>query len=399
MGTWEVDLASGAVSLSAGHEALFGLPPGSFPGTEGALFEAVHPDDLETVKQSVCRAAQEKAAFEVEFRTVWPNGSVHWLAAKGRPFFDENGQAVQVVGVGMNIDERRRGEADLLETNRRLEETLAELQRTQQQIIQQERLRAMGQMASGIAHDFNNALSMILGHSELLLCRPETLDDKSKALAQVQTINAAARDASQVVGRLREFYRPREEDEPLGHVDVRRLVERAVSVSQPKWRDQALARGATIAVETDCQEVPLVAGNDAELSQALTNLIFNAVDAMPDGGTLTIRTCADSQRVTLQVRDTGVGMTCEVRQRCLEPFFTTKGEDGTGLGLAGVVGVVQRHNGKLKVESQVAKGTTVTIKLPVAERSRSAPDAMSRDHSRAHSGCRASRTTRLCGRS
>jgi signal transduction histidine kinase len=263
------------------------------------------------------------------------------------------------------IAERERMEEALRESNRRLEEALAELRRTQQHVIQQERLRALGQMASGIAHDFNNALSPILGFSELLLISPESLGDREKATHYLQSIHTAAQDAAGVVKRLSEFYRRRDEREALLPVKLNPLVEQVVSLTQPKWREQALANGITVDVKADLQEVPLISGDEVGLREALTNLIFNAVDAMPHDGTITLRTRPDGDRVVLEVSDTGAGMTEEVRQRCLEPFFTTKGERGTGMGLAMVYGIVQRHRGEIDIQSEPGRGTTFTLRLPV----------------------------------
>ena len=227
------------------------------------------------------------------------------------------------------------------------------MKQTQQNIIQQERLRALGQMASGIAHDFNNALTPILGFSELLLKRSEGLDDRDTVERYLRMMNMAAQDAATVVGnsRLREFYRKREEGENFAPASLHDLVGQAISLTQPRWKDEAQAKGITIKMETDLQEVPLIIGDESELREALTNLVFNAVDAMPDGGTITLRTRRDGNQVVLEVSDTGTGMTEEVRQRCLDPFFTTKGahtSSRTGMGLAMVYGIVQRHEGSRK---------------------------------------------------
>ena len=261
--------------------------------------------------------------------------------------------------------ERKRAEEALQESNRRLEEALAELKATQQQVLQQERLRALGQMASGIAHDFNNALSPIMGYSDLLLDVPEHFDDKEKVTRYLRIINTASQDAASVVRRLREFYRVREDDEISVPVNVNHLVEQVITLTQPRWKDQALASGITIGIKTDLEQLPLVAGNEAEIREVLTNLIFNAVDAIPKSGTITFRTRSNGDHVVLEVSDTGTGMTDEVRQRCLEPFFSTKGQRGTGLGLSMVYGIIQRHYGKLAIESAPGQGTTFIIHLPL----------------------------------
>jgi len=245
--------------------------------------------------------------------------------------------------------------------------------------IEQERLRALGQMASGIAHDFNNALTPIIGFTQVLLAHPdEKLDDRAGVLRYLRMINTAANDAASTVRRLREFYRAREADEVFQPVNLNRLIEQVILLTQPKWKDQPQAAGRTVRVETDLNQLPAVNANENELREGLTNLISNAVDAMPEGGMLTIRTRAEGlrsqagedrliapARVVLDVSDTGTGMDEETRRHCMEPFFTTKGARGTGLGLPTLHGIVRRHEGTIGISSEVGKGTTFRIRLPV----------------------------------
>ena len=255
-------------------------------------------------------------------------------------------------------------EDELRALNAELEKALADLKATQQQVIQQERLRALGQMASGNAHDFNNALMPVMGFAELLLVSPDALDDKKRARGYLEIIGTAAKDAASIVARLREFYRTNENSDVFAPVDLKRLAEQSIALTSPKWKDQAQANGGEIRVVGELSEVPPVAGDESALREVLTNLIFNAVDAMPGGGVITLRTRREAELVVLEVADTGAGMTREVRERCLEPFFSTKGERGTGLGLAMVFGIVQRHRGTIGIESQIGKGTTFLIRLP-----------------------------------
>ncbi|MSS73460.1 MAG: response regulator [Candidatus Latescibacteria bacterium] len=148
-------------------------------------------------------------------------------------------------------------------------------------------------------------------------------------------------------------------------VHLNKLAEQMISLTQPKWKDQAMANGVTLDIRTDLQAIPVIAGNETELREMLTNLIFNAVDAMPHDGAITLRTRHEGEHVLLEVKDTGIGMTEEVRERCLEPFFSTKGEQGTGLGLAMVFGILQRHEGEIDIQSRPGEGTTFSIRLPV----------------------------------
>src|SRR6185503_11348951 len=270
-----------------------------------------------------------------------------------------------------DITERHRSEAALQRSHRRLEETLAQLKTTQRQVLQQERLRAMGQMASGIAHDFNNSLSPIVGFAELLLRRPDL--PKDTARSYVQLINTAANDAASVIRRLRELYRERSEIAPGAPVDLRRCIDEVVALTQPRWKSEALGRGIAIRIETDVVDVPVIQGDAAGIREMLANLIFNAVDAMPQGGTISVRARAEGGDVRLEVKDTGAGMTEEVRQRCLEPFFSTKGKHGTGLGLSMVHATVEEHRGTLTVESEPGHGTVFIVRLPVQARPEAPP--------------------------
>jgi signal transduction histidine kinase len=274
-----------------------------------------------------------------------------------------------VAGSVENLTRRKQAEEDLRESNRELEKALNELKATQQQVIQQERLSAIGQMASGIAHDFNNNLTPILGFAELLLENDKLLDNKTEARRCLEMLRTSAKDAASVVSRLREFYRPAETDEEFPVVDLAKIVQQAVSLTEPKWRRQTQAKGLTVEVVADAKAAPFVGGQESALREVLTNLIFNAVDAMPEGGRVSIETAIEGDDAVIRVRDTGTGMTEIVRQRCLEPFFSTKGERGTGLGLSMVYGIIERHRGKLEIGSTVGQGTTFIIRLPLAENS------------------------------
>jgi signal transduction histidine kinase len=246
------------------------------------------------------------------------------------------------------------------ERTAQLEDTLHELQSTQDQIIKQERLRALGLMAGGIAHDFNNALTMMLGYGELL--HPWLLQNGTeREVTYLDHIVAAAKDATHVVSRLREFYRPAENNEIREPVNLNEVATRVVSLTSPKWKGACRAEGIQIQVATSLGDIPPIAANAAEVREVLTNLVFNAVDAMPSGGTITVSTEHRDGEVLIAVSDTGIGMTEEERQRCLEPFFTTKGEHGTGLGLSVVYGIIQRHGGRIEIVSKKGSGTTFTI--------------------------------------
>jgi CheY-like chemotaxis protein len=253
-------------------------------------------------------------------------------------------------------------EEQVRERTSRLETALSDLRSTQENVVKQERLRALGMMAGGIAHDFNNALTMMLGYGELLLPWLQR-HGSPREITYLDHIVAAAKDATHVVSRLREFYRPAENNEIRTPVDLNAVVRQSVALTAPKWKGRSLANGIQIEVIENLGDTSPVSGNAAELREVLTNLIFNAVDAMPEGGTVTIGTQSLGGGVAIMVSDTGIGMTPAEKERCLEPFFTTKGEHGTGLGLSVVYGIIQRHGGTIEIASEKGMGTTFAIHL------------------------------------
>ncbi len=261
-----------------------------------------------------------------------------------------------------------------------LQATLTQLRDAQGQMVQHERLSALGSMTAGIAHDFNNVLSLILGYSEMLRRSLHRPGGAQAADSLLSTVISAAQDAAKMFGRLREFYRPADKGQARKLLDLNGLVEQAVALTRPRWHGQALGQGVTIHVDTFLQDgLPPLLADAAELREMLTNLIFNAVDAMARGGTITLRTrfepategtaakngAGPEGTAVLEVADTGAGMDEETCRRCLEPFFTTKGKQGTGLGLAMVYGTMQRHGGSIDLQSTPGVGTTFVFSFPL----------------------------------
>ena len=250
-----------------------------------------------------------------------------------------------------------------------LQQAYDDLRQSQQAMVQEERLRALGQMASGIAHDVNNALSPVSLYVESLLETERNLSDRARGYLEI--IQRAVEDVAQTIARLREFYRQREGQLALAPVQMNSMVQQVLELTRARWRDMPQSRGAVVrALAELAPDLPQIMGVEGEIREALTNLVFNAVDAMPEGGTLTLRTrlvYADPHRpaVVVEVTDTGAGMDEDTRRRCLEPFFTTKGERGTGLGLAMVFGMVQRHSAELAIDSTPGAGTTMRLVFAV----------------------------------
>jgi len=281
-----------------------------------------------------------------------------------------------------------------------LEQTQSRLEQAQSRLIDGERLQAMGQMAVGVAHDFNNSLMGILGQTQLIRLSLETgavaaalrgVEHYAALLECLSRQEQVALDAAETIRKIRAATRPRGA-EAFGPVALSQIVEQVVAITQPRWKDQTETTGAQVLVQTVLADTPPVLGHAAELREALTNLLFNALDAMPQGGTITITTRhvsgleikgvsaielgtripepgtrSVSEWVELTVTDTGVGMPQAVQSRIFEPFFSTKGARGTGLGLSMVYGIISRHHGEIAVQSEEGEGTTITLLLPVAE--------------------------------
>ena len=268
---------------------------------------------------------------------------------------------------------RIQAERELTELNAELERRVsartAELQQayddlrlTQQKAMQQERLRALGQMASGIAHDINNAISPIALYTEALLEREPGVSESGRGYLRV--IQRAIDDVVQTVARMREFYRVHPPTLELKAVNLNEVARQVLDITRARWSNMPQEQGLVIQTRLQlADDLPLVLGVESEIREAFINLVLNAVDAMTDGGTLTLRTgiVEGSQDVFAEVRDTGHGMDDETRRRCFEPFFTTKGERGTGLGLAMVYGTVQRHGAQISIDSMPGTGTTIRI--------------------------------------
>lgn len=325
-----------------------------------ALEDLAHPSDRELIRDVLAELLEHDGESRtVEFRLKDEHGSWLVLEAIGKSMASDPVVGGIVVN-SRDITQRKAAESRLKAANE-------ELRQAQQQLVRRERLTALGEMASGIAHDFNNALSSILGFSEALLMYPDILEDQEQALELIRMINVSAQDGAQVVERLGEFYRTKERPEDLESLDLNLVVDQAVRLTQPRWKGQARSAGLQIEVGIEPGDIPKAKANAAELRQALTNLIFNATDAMPEGGRITLRTQArpESGEVCVEISDTGTGMSEDTRSRCLEPFFTTKGQKGTGMGLAMVYGIIRRHSGMIEVDSKLGEGTTFRILLPI----------------------------------
>jgi len=261
-----------------------------------------------------------------------------------------------------NVELRERGRDDEIGV---LERAFAKMVVSIRDIMQQERLRALGQMSSGIAHDINNAMSPVALYTQSLLEQEPDLSPRLRSY--LETVRRVVDDVTATVGRMRDFSRKRETDMTLAPVSLNKLVQQVIDLTRARWSDMQNQQGGVIDVRAILDpDLSTIMGVEGEIREALTNLIFNAVDAMPNGGSLTISTGpvaveGPPRHVYVEVRDTGTGMDEETRRRIFEPFFTTKGERGTGLGMAMVYGVVQRHSAEIEIDSAPGAGTAMRL--------------------------------------
>ena len=239
---------------------------------------------------------------------------------------------------------------------------IAEQERIREQFSQVEKLSALGELASGVAHDFNNTLAGILGRAQLL----QRSNDLEKIKRGLDIIIKTAEDGAKTVKRIQDFARQRR-DHNFELVSVDQILMDASEITRPRWKTCAEASNIHIMLDLQIGSNAMVMGDDSELREVLVNMVFNAIDAMPEGGTLSLITRTVDESVILKIVDTGVGMYPEVRSRIFDPFFTTKGKAGLGLGLAVSFGIIRRHGGNIEVESQYGHGTEFRITLPLAK--------------------------------
>jgi PAS domain S-box-containing protein len=348
MGVWEHNLATDRLEWSDSLAAIFGLTPAQAPKTNDEFIALIHPDDRAAVKKGLERAISDRTDLVNAYRTIWPDGTVHWIAGRARALDDES--ARRMIGVGMDIGERKS-----------LEE----------QLRQAQKMEAIGQLAGGLAHDFNNLLTVIHGYAELVL---STLIADDRRRMDVDEIVKAAERAAALTRQLLAFSRKQVLQPTL--LDVNSLV-----VNTSKMLRRLI--GENIDLVTTLAPAPATVCADAgQLEQIVMNLAVNARDAMPRGGRLSIETAAvvldesyamqhvvvrPGPYVMMAVSDTGIGMDEQTRSRIFEPFFTTKERGrGTGLGLATVYGIVQQSGGYIWVYSEPGRGSTFKVYLPRA---------------------------------
>ena len=250
---------------------------------------------------------------------------------------------------------------------------ITERKKMQQQLLQSEKLKSLGELAGGVAHDFNNVLAAILGRAQLLkkqFSPPPGKKEERKSMIDLikslEIIERASADGAETVRRIQEFSRKRSDDREFTHVDINKLLENSLEFTAVRWKDDAELKGIRISIEKEFSQLPMTSGSASELREVFTNIINNAVDAMPLGGKIHIKTSTENNHISIAIKDIGIGIPEDIKNRIFDPFFTTKGVQSTGLGMSTSYGIINRHKGTILVDSVEGEGTTFTIEIPVS---------------------------------
>jgi PAS domain S-box-containing protein len=337
-GYYEVDVAGNFTFLNDSMCRIFGYSKEELKGMNDRQYT-----DQENAKRlfqafnKVYRTGEPRKGFDYEI--IRKDGTKRNVEVSVSLQKDSSGEPIGFRGILRDITDKKKME---------------------EQLLQAEKLRALGEMASGVAHDFNNALTAILGNTQLLLHTAKDEDLKGN----LKVIEKVARESAQTVRRLQEFTSRRVRQE-LFKINVNDVIKDATEITKPRWKDEAQAKGIYIDMVSNFDQISTVIGEASELREVITNMIFNAIEAMPKGGRIEIRTFQRKEKVYIQISDTGMGMIEEVKKKIFEPFFTTKPFSNAGLGLSMSYGIVKRFGGEIEVESIMGHGTTFTIILPV----------------------------------
>lgn len=371
LGAWTVHLPELTLKASAQCKADFGRNPDDH-FAHADLIASIHDEDRETLLATIENATRSGSDFEIEFRCIWPDGSLHWLQLRGRPVYDEDGKPVHRTGVSHDITERKKAEKSLRELanelERRVDERTREREMALAQLHEAQKLETLGQLTGGVAHDFNNLLTPVMGGLDML--RRMHSDSRSQRL--IEGALQASDRARTLVSRLLAF--ARRQNLEARPVDTANLVEGMLDLIKRSLGPQ---------IQVRLNIVPNLAAamvDPNQLELALLNLAVNARDAMPEGGVLTIHLSeerisdanemdlAEGGYIKLCILDTGTGMDAATLKRAIEPFYSTKGiGKGTGLGLSMVHGLAAQSGGALHLSSTPGFGTTAELWLPIAD--------------------------------
>ena len=334
--------------------AILGYAPARWTTTDDPLAGCVVPEDRATVREYLAAVAAGAEALPCEIRARAADGRTSWLRIEGAAQTDADGYVTHLSGLITDVtDEHDQAE----------------------RAARGEKLRALGQLSSGVAHDLNQSLALITGYGELLreaLHEEPIPAERVREMADVMV--RAASDGGETVRRMLNFVQT-PSDEAAVPVDLAEVIQEVAQLTAARWRDASQAEGRSIDLTVEIEGEVVILGTAAALREVLTNLVLNAIDAVPAGGAIGLSAVARGDRAIVTVADNGSGMSVEVRERIFEPFFTTKGDRGTGLGLPTVFGIVKAHGGDLTVTSEPGQGSRfeLSFPLPAAASRQSAP--------------------------
>ena len=308
---------------------------------------------------SLKEGLESSLAVRISARRVYL-GSVSVAWRNPREFSDEDEELLTAIAnqIAVGIQNARLF-SDVKTHEDELERAYEDIKAAQEYLVRTERQKALAEMAGGVAHDFSNVLSIVLGRAQLAL---EGVKEP-KVKESLQIIEQSAQDAAKMVRRLQEFA-GMTVGEKLEALDLNQVINSALQMVETR-RAESQLRGVEIDISADLGEVSTVEGNPGELREVLVNIIFNAMDALPQGGRITVKTAQEDSWVVVSISDTGIGMTEEVKKRIFDPFFTTKGSRGSGLGLSASHGIISKHGGSIEVDSTPGKGSTFYIRIPI----------------------------------
>ncbi|MBT4141181.1 MAG: PAS domain-containing protein [Candidatus Latescibacteria bacterium] len=341
IGNWVFDIKTNHITLSNELCKIYGLDPTEKSTTLNRVMELIHPDDKQMIQDRTRDYLETGTPGGSEFRMIRPSGDIVYLYGQSKAIYNSEGQITSLMGIVQDITESKQ-----IQTER---------ERTQ-------RLRALGEMAAGISHNLNNILTGILGPAQML-----QITNKDAQIGEdIDTILTAGLRARDIVSRLNQGWRT--DTEAQESTDLNQAIQEAVQATRPRWKDAPETKGIHIQINQHLAEIPPLQGTQSGLYDIIINLIFNAVDAMPNGGRISLTTLQTQDCVRLLFSDTGTGMSMATQRRIFDPFFTTKEQIGTGLGLSTVYGTITRWNGSIDVASTQGQGTTFTLDFAIWEK-------------------------------
>jgi len=338
---WMEDSDGNLLYTSPAYEQIWGRTCQSFYENPKSWLDAIHPDDRQRVADSFSKWKFE-GEYTEEFRIIRPDGEIRWIYDRGYPIWNKEGEAYRIAGIAEDITERKKmGQA----------------------LVQSEKLKSIGTITAGISHEFNNILAIVSGKVQLLKMR---YAEEKELAEEFDIVLRAVNDGTEISNRMLSFTKTEKDDTGSETDDICDLINQSIDFTMPRWKNEAQAMGINYQINTEeMKSVLSILCNPTEIREVFINIINNALDAMPGGGSLSISTWCDENTVFVDISDTGVGMSEDVKNNIFDPFFTTKSPVGTGLGMSMAYGIVTRHGGRIEVRSEIGNGSTFSLQFPV----------------------------------